>query len=66
MEEKSYLVSFRVDGRYVVEVYAKDVESAKEKATQEYMDADFGELGEVVDDEIVTVEDEHGNIVWEY
>ena len=59
-----YYVTFRIDGRYTVKVTSSDLEKAKEDATFEYYDADFGEL-ECVETEIVSVEDEDGNFLYE-
>lgn len=59
-----YYVTYKVDARYVAEVEAENIEEAKKKAEQEYIDADFGEA-EDIDGEAIIVEDENGNYVWE-
>lgn len=56
-----YFVSFAVDGRAHVTVDANNPEEAKEKASQELCDIDFGEL-ECIDWNAVNAEDEHGNL----
>ena len=61
---KNYCVGIRIEGRYYTTVSANSIEEAKEKATNDYYDADFGEL-EVVDMNLVNVEDDKGDIVWE-
>ena len=57
-----YWVTLRVDGRYTSMVEASSIEEAKEKAINNYTEADFGEL-ETIDAEICTMEDEKGNYV---
>lgn len=59
-----YYVTFRIDGRYVAKVTSLDLEKAKEDAVFEYYDADFGTL-ECVESEIILVEDENGNYLYE-
>ena len=59
-----YYVTFRIDGRYVAKVTSPDLEKAKEDAVFEYYDADFGTL-ECVESEIIMVEDENGNYLYE-
>jgi hypothetical protein len=61
---KEYFVTFRIDGRFVAKVTATDLETAKKEAIEYYQDADFGVL-ECVDSDIVVVEDEQGNYVYE-
>lgn len=56
-----YYVTYAVDARFVAKVEADSIEEAMEKAEVEYMDDDFGDIDDVVDVEIVTVEDEKGN-----
>ena len=56
-----YYVTYAIDARFVAKVEADSIEEAMEKAENEYMDADFGDIDDVVDVEIVTVEDEKGN-----
>ena len=59
-----YYVTYYVDARYVAEVEADNLEEAKVKAEECYLDADFG-VAESIDGEIVIVEDEDGNYVYE-
>ena len=59
-----YYVTFRIDGRFVTKVTAENLEEAKKEALEQYYDADFGVL-ECVDSDIVVVEDEQGNYVYE-
>ena len=65
MAKKKYFVTFRIDARFVTEVEADSIEAAKEAAESNYMDANFGELEDIVDDECIIVEDADGNIVFE-
>lgn len=59
-----YYVTFKVEGRYVATVTAKNVEDAISKAREEYLDADFGLLSDIESEPII-VEDENENFVWE-
>lgn len=59
-----YYVTYKIDARYVTEVEADSVEEARDKANQEYIDADFGEACDI-DGEDIIIEDENGNFVWE-
>jgi len=59
-----YYVNYCINARYVAEVDAEDVEDAKRKAYGEYIDADFGMAADI-DGEIISIEDENGNYVWE-
>lgn len=59
-----YYVRFKIDARYTVEIEADNLEEAREKANDEYIDADFGEA-EDINGEAISVEDEDGNIIWE-
>ena len=47
--KKSYVVTFRVDGRYkvLIETEKTDLETIKSIAEDEYYDADFGELQDI-------------------
>lgn len=62
--QTKYYVKFKIDARYVAEVEASNVEEAKEKASEVFSDADFG-AAEDIDGEVIVVEDENGNYVWE-
>lgn len=59
-----YYVKYKVEARYIAEVEADSLEEAREKASEEYIDADFG-VAEDIDGEDIIVEDENGNFVWE-
>ena len=59
-----YFVTFKIDGRFVAQVTADNVQDAIKEATAAYQDADFGSL-ECIDADAVVVEDERGNYVWE-
>ena len=62
--EQTFYVTFRVEGRYVAEVQAESEAEARRNARYCYEDADFGALGDI-DGEIVVVENEKGEYVWE-
>lgn len=59
-----YWVSFKIEGRYVAAVEANNVNEAIEKAKDEYIDANFGELQDI-DGEPIIIQDENDNFVWE-
>ena len=59
-----YYITYKIEARYVTEVEADNLEQAMKKAESEYLDADFGEA-EDIDSEMIAVEDEKGNFVWE-
>lgn len=59
-----YFVKFKVDARYVAEVETDALEEAKKEAEYAFSNADFGEA-EDIDGEIVNIEDENGNFVYE-
>ena len=60
----TYYVTFKIDARYVAEVEANSAEEAHDMAIDKYIDADFGEAHDI-DAELIIVEDENGNYVWE-
>ena len=60
-----YYVTLKIEARYVVGVEADNVDDARDRAIDEYMDADFGEAQDIEAEPIV-VEDDLGNYVWEY
>lgn len=62
--KENYYVTLRVDARYQTEVQAENVEEAKEKAMSNWFDADIGDLEET-EGEIVCVENEEGDFVYE-
>lgn len=41
---RKYCVGYKVEGRYYAYVEAESVDEAREKAKEEFYDADFGEL----------------------
>lgn len=59
-----YYVTFRINARYVAEVDADNIEDARKKAQEDYIDADFGKASDI-DGEDIMVEDENGNYLWE-
>ena len=60
-----YYVTLKIEARYVVGVEADNVDDARDRAIDEYMDADFGEAQDIEAEPII-VEDDLGNYVWEY
>ena len=62
--KETFYVTFKVEGRYVVGVQAESEAEARQNARYRYEDADFGALGDI-DGEIVVVENEKGEYVWE-
>ena len=70
MQKKTKLayVTFAIDARLVVKVpVEKDdaIEGILEKAENEYMSADLGELRDIISGKPVIIEDEDGNYIWE-
>lgn len=59
-----YYVTYKIDARYVAEVEADNLDDAKAKAEEKFVDADFG-VATDIDGEDIIVEDEHGNFIWE-
>ena len=59
-----YYITYKIEARYVAEVEADNLKQAMKKAESEYLDADFGEAGDI-DGEMIVVEDEKGNFVYE-
>ena len=59
-----YYITYKIEARYVAEVEADNLKQAMKKAESEYLDADFGEA-EDIDGEMIAVEDEKGNFVYE-
>lgn len=59
-----YYVTYKVEARYTAEVEADSLEEAMKKAESEYIDADFG-VAEDINGEVIIVEDENENYVWE-
>lgn len=55
-----YYVTMAIEGRFTCGVEANDLKEAKEKAIEEYYDADFGVL-ESIDAQAIKAEDEDGN-----
>ena len=66
--KKSYVVTFRVDGRYkvLVETEETDLETIKSLAEDEFDNADFGELEDIPNCYPRMVEDyDTGKIIWD-
>lgn len=63
-KQKMY-VTMKVEGRYIVQVDASTSEEAIELANQKFMDADFGELSDIVDSEAIIIENQKGDFIWE-
>ena len=61
---KKFYVTYRIDARFTAEVEANTEEEAKEKSVSVWYEADFGQAKDV-DGEIVSVEDEEGNVIYE-
>ena len=60
----AYYVTYKVEARYITKVEANNIKEALDKANNKYIDADFGEA-EDIDGEVIIIEDENGNYVWE-
>ena len=63
-EEKEFYVTYRIDGRFVACVLAKNLKEALDKAEEKYCEAEFGVLTDIEGKPII-VEDQDGNFVWE-
>lgn len=63
-EEKDYYVTFAANVRYVAAVRASSLEEAKKFAQNDFENACFGKL-EFVDSDLIMVEDEGGNYLYE-
>ena len=63
-KEKEFYVTYRIDGRFVACVLAKNLKEALDKAEDTYSSADFGVLHDIEGTPII-VEDQDGNFVWE-
>ena len=64
---KSYFVRFKIDARYETEVIADEnmsLEDIKDMALHNYYDANFGDA-EDIDSEIIIVEDDNGEFLYE-
>lgn len=59
-----YYVTYKVEARYIARVEADNIEEARNKAGEEFFDADFG-VAEDIDGRDIIVEDENGNYIWE-
>lgn len=57
-------VNMKIEGRFIAEVEANTTEEAIEKSIDNYYEANFGELTDI-DRDIVSVEDENGNFLYE-
>ena len=63
-KKPEYFVTFRVDARFEATVCAFSTEEALKEAQARFADADFGEATDI-DGEVIIVEDEDGNYVFE-
>jgi|GEM_PF-6713050 len=63
-EDKDYYVTFAANVRYVAAVRASSLEEAKKFAQNDFEAACFGKL-EFVDSDLIMVEDEDGNYLYE-
>ena len=61
---KKYYVTYKIDARYIAEVEATSLDEAMEKASEKWIEADFGEASDI-DGEPIMVEDESGNYLYE-
>lgn len=59
-----YYVTYKIEARYIAEVEADNIEEARDKAGESFLDADFGVLKNICGQDII-IEDENGNYVWE-
>jgi hypothetical protein len=59
-----YYVTYKIDARYIAEVEAENIEEAKQKAEDKFLDADFGNA-EDINGEAMIIEDNNGDYVWE-
>jgi hypothetical protein len=59
-DDNEFIVTFKVDIRLPIKVRAKNIEEAKEKARQEFGEADLSNA-DFVDCDIVSIEDKDGN-----
>ena len=59
-----YYITYKIEARYIAEVEADNLEEAMKKAESEYLDADFGEAGDI-DGEMFVGDDEKGIFVFE-
>lgn len=59
-----YYVTYKIDARYIAEVEANSIEEAMKKAEYKYYDADFG-VARDIDGEVIMIEDESENYVFE-
>lgn len=60
----TYYITYKIEARYIAEVKADNLEEARNKASEELSNADFG-VAEDIDWEDMIIEDEHGNYIWE-
>lgn len=63
-KKQHYYVTMKVEGRFIAKVFAENIKKAKNLATSQYMDADFGKLRDI-DGDCIMVEDVNGNYLWE-
>lgn len=65
--KQNYYVAMKIEARYYVDVEANDVEEAKQIAKRRFEDAPNDEILQMdfVGKEVISVEDEEGNCVYE-
>lgn len=62
-----YYVTWKVEGRYTSCIDADSLEEAKEKAEEDFADANLNEMEDIwsCDTRQISVQDDGGNIIWE-
>ena len=63
--KQTYYATFQVDASFSVEVEASTVEEAKALADEKWENCNIGDLS-ILDADLISVEDEEGNSVYEY
>ena len=62
----NYVIDFVVHGHHEIEIEADNYEDAMSSAEEIMSMTDFGALNYEVDAEIYAVEDEEGNVMYQY
>lgn len=60
----TYYVTFKIDGRYTVQLDAESQQDAEEIATAIFEAANLNEM-DIIDSKLIITEDEHGNFLRE-
>lgn len=55
-----FYVNFKMTSRYIAEVEAKNIETAKKEAARMFSEADFGEASDI-DGDVIYIENENGD-----